>query len=221
MKNNILQFINKIYFDKNLGKSWYKNANLDLQLILIDLNLLNTISINDVSLICSILSPANSWQKNVIDTKNLLKYYFYGSKLGETMPKFSTYGNNVLKALKYLKERNEFRFLNSHVDLYQTNDRFTSVWVKNNMKALKTYNFYIHLRNPDYLNTDGLYFTIDRHMLKIAGIDSKAITPKQYKVLQRIYFEVFKELEFECLFHEFQAVLWCNYVFINKGILHY
>jgi hypothetical protein len=221
MKNNIIQFVNNTHFDKNLGKNWYKSANKDLQSILIDLNLLNTISINDVSLICSILSPANSWQKNLSDTKNLLKYYFVDSKLEKTVPKFSTYGNNVSKALKYLKERNDFRFLNSHVDLYQTNDRFTSIWVKNNMKALKTYNFYVHLKNPDYLNNEGLYFTIDRHMLKIAGIESKSITSKQYKVLQSIYFEVFQELKFDCLFHEFQAVLWCNYVFINKGILHY
>lgn len=221
MKNSIIHFVNSTNFDKNLGKNWYKNANLDLQLILVDLNLLHTISINDISLICSILSPANSWQKNIIDTKNLLKYFFVGSKLGETIPKFSTYGKNVLKALKYLKERNEFRLLNSHLDLYQVNKKFTSAWTKSHMQALKTYNFYVHLKNPSYLNEQGLYFTIDRHMLTIAGVNSKSITPKQYKVLQSIYFEVFKELEFDCLFHEFQAVLWANYVFINKGILHY
>jgi hypothetical protein len=221
MKNNIIEFIKSPNFNKKLGKSWYINANVNLKLIHIQGNLTNQITLNEVALICSILSPANSWFRNLEDTKNLLNWVFNYNLSEDKKPKFTTYGNNVLKAVKFLEDRKQFRFLNGHLNIYQVYDRFTSNWIENNMRALKTYNFYIHLRNPHYLNEAGKFFTIDRHMLKIAGLDKKSVTKKQYLELQSIYFEVFKELEFKCLFHEFQAILWANYVFINKGILHY
>ena len=61
VKNNIIQFINLPNFDKNLGKNWYKNAHFDLVNILADLELSAKLTISEIALICSILSPANRW----------------------------------------------------------------------------------------------------------------------------------------------------------------
>lgn len=219
VKNNIIAFINLPNFDKNLGKTWYKNANFDLVNILAELNLSTKLNINEISLICSILSPANSWEKNLSDTKNLLNWFFFGRLNGETLPKFSTYGQNVKKALEFLNARSNYRLKNPHLDTYQVSKEFSSNWGNTNMKAQKTLNFWYNLRNPHY--KEPLFFTIDRHMLKIAGIEKQSLTVKQYKELQTVYLDCWLNCGIDCLFHEFQAILWANYVFLKRGIIHY
>lgn len=219
-KQNILTFIKSKNFNKTLGINWYKNAEIDLRSIMDDCAINSKITYFETALICSILSPANSWEQNLNDVKRLLKWYFRDSLDSNKRPTFRTYNQNVEKAKKYLLERETFRNVHSHLDTYQTFNRFTEDWVKREMKALKTLNFYHNLKNPAYINTEQ-YFTIDRHMLKIAGFDTKQITPKQYNILKEIYSEAWKESKISCLFHEFQAILWANYVFIKRGILHY
>jgi len=215
LKNNIINFINQESFDFELGKNWYISANKDLYKIIDQLNLSHKINIYDASLICSILSPANSWNNNIKDTYNVLNHFFNNI---ETLTKYTTYGQNVFKAFKYLKERKEYRLFNTHKDLYQVTMDFSVNWVVNNMKAKKTFNFYINLSNPYY---NSPHFTIDRHMLKILGIESKQITSKQYDVYKDLFLSVLKELNIDLIPSQFQAVLWCNYVYLNKGILHY
>lgn len=218
-KQNILKFINTPSFNKNLGENWYKQANQDLRQILVELGLFDRLHISEISLICSILSPSNRWETNLLDTKNLLNWFFFDRMKNEELPKFFTYGQNVKKALGYLNQRSNFRLINSHLDTYQVNIRFTLEWGNNNMKALKTFNFWKNLSNPNYSKPE--FFTIDRHMLKIAGVEKQSLTPKQYKELQSVYLEVWNESRLECLFHEFQSILWANYVFLKRGIIHY
>ena len=222
-KQNIENFINSTNFNPTLGKNWYNMANQDNRQLINELNLNTKITIYDICLICSILSPANKWETNLLDTKNLLTWFFKDRhQLDQPKkPSFFTYGQNVNKAKEYLIARSNFRLINPHLDSYQVWRNFGSEWVKNNMKAQKTLNFFYNLSNPDYLNNEGIYFTIDRHMLKIAGIDKQSLTIKQYNELKKIFFEVFKESKIDCLFHEFQAILWTNYVYIKRGILHY
>ena len=215
LKNNITNFINNPNFDYNLGKNWYVSANKDLYKIINELNLNHKINIYDASLICSILSPANSWQNNIKDTYNVLNHFFNNK---EPLDNYRTYGSNVFKTFKYLKDRKEYRLFNAQYDLYQTSMNFGINWIDTNMKAKKTFNFYHNLSNPYY---NGDYFTIDRHMLKILGIESKQITPKQYEVYKTIFLDVLNELNIDLIPSQFQAVLWCNYVYLNKGILHY
>jgi hypothetical protein len=218
-KSNIIQFINLPNFDKNLGKNWYKNANSDLVNILAELQLSAKLTISEVSLICSILSPANRWETNLTDVKTVLTWFFYERHRNKEIGKCSTYGNNVKKAISFLTERSNYRLINSHLDSYQVSQRFSNDWGNTNMKAQKTLNFWYNLRNPRY--KDPLFFTIDRHMLKIAGIEKQSLTVKQYKELQTVYLEVWLNSGIDCLFHEFQAILWANYVFLKRGIIHY
>jgi len=215
LKNNIINFINNPSFNFELGKNWYINANKDLYKIINDLNLNHKINIYDASLICSILSPANSWKNNIKDTYNVLNHFFNNI---EPADKYTTYGQNVFKAFKYLKERKEYRLFNAQYDLYQTTMNFSTNWINKNMKAKKTFNFYHNLSNPFF---GGDYFTIDRHMLKILGIESKQVTSKQYDVYKDLFLSVLNELKINLIPSQFQAVLWCNYVYLNKGILHY
>lgn len=219
VKNNIEQFISLPNFNKVLGKNWYQLANQDLNNILVELNLRTKLNINEISLICSVLSPSNSWEKNLIDTKNLLQWFFFGRLQGNNLPKFSTYGKNVTKAKRFLIERSNFRLTNPHLDTFQVSKEFSTVWGNANMQAQKTLNFWYNLKNPLY--TEPLFFTIDRHMLKIAGIEKQSLTVKQYKELQTVYLECWLNCGFDCLFHEFQAILWANYVFLKRGIIHY
>lgn len=218
-KQNIENFIKSTNFNPTLGKNWYVLANQDLNQILVDLNLRTKLTINEISLICSILSPANKWESNLKDCKNVLHWFFFGRLNGEELQKCSTYGQNVKKALEFLNERSKFRLLNPHLDTFQVSKSFSTHWGNNNMKALKTFNFWYNLKNPYY--SEPLFFTIDRHMLKIAGIEKNQITPKQYKELSLIYLETWLNSGIDCLFHEFQAILWANYVFLKRGIMHY
>lgn len=218
-RQSIENFINLPNFNEKLGKDWYISAQNDLNQILVDLKLRTKLNINEISLICSILSPANKWETNLSDTKNILNWFFYARLNGEDLPKFFTYGQNVKKALEFLNQRSNFRLRNPHLDTFQVSKSFSTQWGNENMKALKTFNFWYNLKNPFY--QEPLFFTIDRHMLKIAGFEKNQITKKQYLELQTIYLEVWLNSGINCLFHEFQAILWANYVFIKRGILHY
>jgi hypothetical protein len=219
--NNINTFVKDKNFDQNLGRTWYINAFNDLKEIMADLKIENHITIKEVALICSILSPANRWETNLSDTKNLLSWYFVDDFKESKKPTFYTYGSNVLKCVKFLEERHLHRFLYSHHNIENVYFEFSQFWAYSNMKAPKTRNFYLNLRNPFFLNSLGEYFTIDRHMLKIAGLDVLSLTGKQYDLLKTYYFDVFKSSKLDCKFHEFQAILWANYVFIKRGVLHY
>lgn len=218
---NITNFISNKNFDPNLGRTWYINAFNDLKEIMTDLKIDKHITVKEVALICSILSPANRWETNLSDTKNLLSWYFIDDFKESKKPKFMTYNLNVFKAIKFLKDRHLHRFLYSHHNIENIYNEFSQLWALSNMKAPKTRNFYLNLRNPFFLNSLGEYFTIDRHMLKIAGLDILSLTGKQYDLLKAYYFEVFNSSNLDCKFHDFQAILWANYVFIKRGVLHY
>ena len=224
IKENILSFINSPNFDTNLGKNWYQNAQSDLREILAELGLTERLFIGEIALICSILSPSNRWETNLKDTKSVLENHFCKGTNGT----FYTYGPNVAKANKFLSERAEYRVKNSHKTVFGVFNDFSRNWAETNMKAPKTYNFYHNLTNPFYY---GNFFTIDRHMLKVAGLEVLSLKGKQYDILKTWFIQVMKSdkrfFDTDKLSSEsfrpcqFQSVLWANYVFIKRGILHY
>lgn len=209
---NLDGFISHPNFNWSVGKNWYLDA--IKQAIRIEENSKSAGRLNsrEIALLVSILSPANRWERNLIDLENLLNYYFSTRYLYGESPNFTTYSSNVNKALDLLKNRSKFEVLDRWYGSGLKN------WIQNNMKAPKTYNFFKNLVDQ----SNNRYFTIDRHMLKIAGFETKEISKKQYQVIQSIYFDYWETLEnLDLSFPQFQAVLWANYVYLKQGILHY
>lgn len=209
---NLDEFISHPNFNWSIGKNWYLDA--IKQAIRIEENSKSRgrLSTTELALIVSILSPANRWERNLIDLQSLLDYYFSARYLYGERPKFTTYSANVTKALDLLKTRSKFDVLDRW---YGSGLRD---WIQNNMKAPKTFNFFKNLVDQ----SDNKYFTIDRHILKIAGFETKQISTKQYQLIQDTYFDYWESLEgLNLSFPQFQAVLWANYVYLKQGILHY
>ena len=87
-------------YEKNNGLLWYKEANLYLQEIANHFNL----QLHVVTGICAALSPANSWNANLKDTYNLIRFK---GKIDNS----TTYKENIRKASKILKKKKVFPFL--------------------------------------------------------------------------------------------------------------
>lgn len=87
-------------YEVRTGSGWYSEANLYLSEIANHFNL----SKDTVIGITAALSPANSWNANVKDTYNLIRFK---GKLDNS----TTYGENIRKARKILKYRNPLRYL--------------------------------------------------------------------------------------------------------------
>jgi len=210
---NIENFINSENFNINFGVNWYSFARKELldELQKVYMPIQWHFSESEILLFASILSPANRWDKNIEDVINFIKWY-HANFDESCKPKFCTYGQNVNKCIDLIQTRDKYKILN------QWYVKGLIVWINTNMKAHKTLNFFKHLDNPK----DSKWFTIDRHMLKISGIESLSITPKQYILLQEIYLEAFESMKDKFKYSsEFQSILWSNFVYQRHGILHY
>lgn len=206
IKNSIISFFESETFKKDLGKNWYAEARFDINQIIINAPFTDQhISLKIAAICCSILSPANKWKNNLWDLHFLFKQFYLNENLDY---KFTTYGANVTKAKNVLKA-------------YQLGQSMDSILFEylGKKTSLKTFNFAQSILND---KSDSL-FTIDRHMLTIAGLD-KVITYKQYFELKEIYFECFLlyryKIDKDISFVNFQAVLWCNLVLTKHGITH-
>jgi hypothetical protein len=187
--------------------SWYIEANKDLSHIksLIEDNYGVNVPFWLIALICSVLSPANRWETNKKDILSLFDRYFVES----SNPSFFTYGQNVVKGLAILE------------DYLQKPDVFLQAsFVDKYLKTSKVYDFFFSLLlSPNH-------FVIDRHMLTIAGIDSKGKFPtkKQYEFLRDCFLEVYQTENLDSRFNSksfFQAWLWVCYQYNFKGVSHY
>lgn len=179
-------------------ENWYSNAQNDLWNI-VSLFDIYGINYQQAAAICSALSPANSWQRNLIDLQQVL----FEVCEGKTGFNYTTYGANVAKAR----------------ELAALRDPTFEELIKY-FKAEKTKDFFLCLLNPDHQEA----FVIDRHMFTIAGIEAKGgATAKQYKFVAQCYKEVWEELNLPSRFSlaEFQAWLWCAYQHYFKQVRHY
>jgi hypothetical protein len=70
----------------------------------------------------------------------------------------------------------------------------------------KIKNFFMNLYQPD--NPD--YVTIDRHAMRVAGIDGSSPTKKQYIEIANAYINVAQE--YNMIPNMLQAKLWCHFV---------
>jgi hypothetical protein len=192
--------------------SWYIEANRDLSHIksIIEDKYRVNVPFWLVALLCSVLSPTNKWETNKKDVLSLFDRYFIESSNFS----FFTYGANVVKGLAILDD-----FLEQRIKLYDV-ELLQSVFVDKYLKTPKVYDFFFSL----LLSKD--HFVIDRHMLTIAGIDSKGKFPtkKQYEFLRDCFLEVYKTENLDTRFKSksfFQAWLWVCYQYNFKGVSHY
>lgn len=186
---------------------WYVNASNDI-FLLKDI-FFESYSINiPYPLFCavvSILSPASKWEQNLRDTNNLFKEVLIGDDFN-----YTTYSSNVVKARNLLNDY-YYKGLNTF--------DIDSIYFKET--GLKTKYFY-HALNA-IGESDNI--VIDRHMLKIFGINKDSLTVKQYKFVNKAIFKAFKESKVLVdrfgYISKLQAFLWQSYVYYQYKIIHY
>jgi hypothetical protein len=171
------------------GKKWYQEANDTLKELSVKYNLKPEI----VFAVCSALSPRCIWNQNIIDTENVLNWFttkYHG--VNRNLPKVTTYGQNLRKAIDILKTEN------------------TDVFV-----SRKTFNFFNNILNPE--NTD--YVTIDGHGInayynKLGIVENKHFTPRYYDRIAKAYIKGANK--YGLLPCQFQAIIWLTFKRIHN-----
>lgn len=163
-------------YEVKTGSGWYAEANLYLSEIANHFNLNRDIVIG----IAAALSPANAWNSNVKDTYNLIRFK---GKLDNS----TTYGENIRKAKKILKNGKPLRYLSGR----------------------KVTAFYDNILNPD----SSKQVTIDTHIIRCAVNDSNCnvhyIPPKYFTEIERVITELASENHLRPL--QVQAILWVSW----------
>lgn len=183
LKTYVMKNLVKIFeaSDKS-GLSWYDDANEFCTKVAEKYSL----PIDKVCAVVSALSPATNWEQNKKDSVNLIEAFLGVSK---RKFKFTTYGQNVVKAQSILEET------------ARNSETFFSL-----KTGAKTFNFYHNILNPE----DANYVTIDRHAYRIAtGNEYVRITPKQYRLIAEHYKKAAKKLGITPA--RLQAALWVDY----------
>lgn len=192
MQTNILNLFSQVTESQlNEGLNWYQRANEHANYLSQKYN----VSLAKVCGIISALSPATNWSTNIKDAEELLK--------GNSTHKFSTYGQNVLKAYKIL-----------NASLEMDIELFFSL-----KTGAKTYNFYRNILEP----TNPDYVTIDRHAIAIwagnlAEFYGKGASLKLYREIAQDYIYVAKVLKLLPL--QLQAITWVAYREQNVNQMH-
>lgn len=176
MKNLALLFERS---DKS-GLSWYAGANDFVNKVAANYSL----PVDRVAAVVSTLSPGTNWEQNKKDSINLIE-----SMSGNRRKfKFTTYGQNVVKAFRILDEN---AIPESYFSL---------------KTGPKTLNFFYNLWQPD--NPD--FVTIDRHAYTVAtGEQYIRLTVKQYRDVAEHYMRAAKRLDI--LPNQLQSTLWVDY----------
>lgn len=174
------------------GVVWYRQAHE----YAIELSEMYGVDFAKVCAVISALSPANDWENNKREAKTIL--FAYVNRLRDELPRFRTYGTNVVKAWSIL-----------------ASDKSTPKEIAKGFFSQKTgpktLAFYWNIVSP----TEAKHVTIDRHMLTILGHDKITLTPKQYRLTaENLRAAALKIGLVPC---ELQAVLWCHHLRANKG----
>lgn len=182
-QRNIVKLYNDVTIDSIIsGKRWYETANL----ICRQFADCYEVHLKVVCQIMAILSPASSWDNNIVSTEKVLKAFTSGKGLDSFT--VATYGANKVKAWKVI----------CGLDTFRPTDTNLKIWA-----------FYNNILNPNGVD----HVTIDRHAMKVLNGDTKAgsvaITPRQYRIAEYVY-KITAE-KFDLKPHELQAILWVTY----------
>ena len=187
--NNILEIYSKALPDELVsGKLWYKQANELVNLM----SLKYKVSIAQCAGILAALSPATTWNQNIIDTNNFLSLLNNGRKIQSIT--VTTYGQNKLKAYHIYQ----------HPELSE--EEIYLILLGASKKLNKTSSFFKNILHPD---SDELV-TIDRHSFRInLGITELipiALTEKRYRIMVEAYKRAAIQAEVNAI--ELQAITW-------------
>lgn len=173
---------------------WYNNAANDLIAIM---HKYKDVDYPKVCAVCSALSPGNSWLSNVKETDQIFRELY----LNEYDFSYQTYGANVAKARAIATMVNPTRG-----ELLEC------------FKASKTNHFFRSLLDP--LQEA---FCIDRHMLTVAGLQSKNFPTKmQFDFIIECYRIAHRKSPVLIQFGpKLQAFVWCAYQHYYKQVRHY
>lgn len=170
----------------NSSKGWYKKASNFANY----LSQKYYVSYDKVCGVIAALSPACNWEQNKKDAETLLTVFV--TDANTTDFSFSTYGQNVVKALNILRsDKNPESFFSLKT-------------------GAKTLNFYQNILNP----SNPEFVTIDRHAVAIyegrKNSGSVQLTPKRYGKIAADYIETARQLNL--LPNELQAILWSGHI---------
>ena len=182
MNKNIIKIYEKSTEEEiSNGGNWFSEA----RQLAKDIGELYSIDFRKVAGVLSILSPGTSWERNIIDAKNLIKDWKDG-KADQTV--ITSYKFNKTKAIKFLDS--------SSFDFPGCKHR------------LKTACFYDNIINPDSKRV-----TIDRHAIKVyhgakypGGVD---VSLNKYLMVEKSFVETANEINIiPC---NLQAITWLTY----------
>jgi hypothetical protein len=177
--NNLIKLYDKL---QSLdGINWYNEASDFCRKVSNKYN----IDLAKVTAIKSALSPGCNYETN---KKDLIALIEINKGIRRKGYKFSTYGQNVIKAQKIFE------------GILLPENAF------NVKTGAKTYNFFYNMLLP----SSAEYVTIDRHAFRIAtGLEYGQITPKQYREIAEHYTTSANKIGI--LPNQLQSVLWVNF----------
>ena len=165
--------------EKSDGLNWYRTAHEIVQGLSMKYNFEPIV----VAQVLSALSPRNKWERNIIDTENVLKAVNDG--LGPESVSVCTFNNNKRKAFQFARGERE------NID-YKTSP--------------KTHSF---VRNIAELNTD--FVTVDMWHTRAAFnrmVVPKSLSLSNYEDIRDITIENAKAHGVTPF--EYQAIVWCG-----------
>lgn len=187
--NNILEIYSKALPDElQAGKQWYKQANEIASAMAIKYNL----SLHHCAGIIASLSPATSWNQNIVDSNHFCAYLKAGKDIHSIT--VTTYGNNKDKAY----------YIYSHPELNE--EEVYKIILGASKKVNKTSSFYLNILHPD----NDSVVTIDRHSFRvnlgITELINIQLTENRYRVMVNAYQTASEQLEYSAI--ELQAITW-------------
>jgi len=192
-KRNIRKLVDKIQdVDMVEGIDWYKKA----RIFCLKTSQKYNVPYITVCGVLAALSPRNRWERNKIDTENLIKYKI----LGGDKPLFGTYNKMIEKAERVLNEPFGYNHVNRILNGPKIKAFFDNIYNANSSEV-----------------------TVDTWMLlaamgKYMSVDERpSLSEKTYNMISSAIKDIALKVQLKP--YELQAVLWCAIKRLNKPTL--
>lgn len=190
VKRNIVKLIDQIEdVDMVNGLDWYKNA----RVYCYKLSLKYDVPYIKVCGVMAALSPRNKWERNKIDTENLIRFYL---GLTKKRPLFGTYSKMVEKAIDIMDIGYNINYIRRTLNGPKITAFFNNIYDTDNSDV--TVDTWMHLAAL------GKYMSID---------ERPSLKKKDYQEIETVIKELAIDVQLRP--YELQAVLWCTIKRLN------